>query len=492
MLRARLSAAPMGRAAQAASRTMRGGRGPRRTADAHTPSGRARSAHRWTAEAALAASKQQHLLLALKVAPSLFKVMELVLAPGGGVEAFLAGAVMRAAPTRVRALTCCILLDHKDKVRPDLSNLTYQAKQVCERLRAHAGPPGRVEEIPQPGGVVPRPAGWWLDGPQQPLKTPRPQPPLGGRMLPELDRWRLDRLEHLPDHAVLCFERALGRVDEWRKRTRAGATAAPPLALLQALIFIDQYPTAIASEADHFWMVALGRWATVTEMMRLFGVPERSHAWHALVRSKFTARQLVATLGRAVQVDAAAQAFGVALASLAVPPAGPPITYASACSGIDLMAVAFGKALGAPFVHVGASELDGDLAEALAGIHAHSGLTTADVTHDARDAGLAEAARPADVWSITPPCEAFSRRNHSRSEGGALEAASEIDLMLHYPRVHRPRAIVVENVDEPESRSVVSASLLSLPGYAWRTFASEAAALGQMARARRFWVGIRV
>ena len=73
-----------------------------------------------------------------------------------------------------------------------------------------------------------------------------------------------------------------------------------------------------------------------------------------------------------------------------------------------------------------------------------------------------------------------------------MTAASEIDRMLHYPRVHEPRAIVVENVDEPEARSVLSAALLSLPGYVWQTFGSEASRLGEMARGRRFWVGIRV
>jgi hypothetical protein len=483
----------MGIAAPASSRWSKGGRGPRRAAGTVTLSGRARSAPRWTAEAAIAASRQQHLLLAARVAPSLFKVMESVLAPGNGLDAFMKGTVLQTAPARVQQLTRAVLQHHKDKVAGNPASITYQAKQVCERLRAHAGPPGRVTEVPQPPPqAAARSPGWWLDSQCTQGKTPRQPPAEDGRMLPELARWGIERLGALPDHAVLCFERALGRVEAWRSKNRMSSTAPPEMKLLRAIVFTDHYPTSIASEADHFWMVALGRWATATEMMRLFGITEGSHVWDALIRSKFTSRQMVATLGRAVQVDAAAQAFALAVDGMVPRPGQTTLTYASACSGIDLMAVAFGKAVGTSFEHVGAAEIDEDLAAALADIHTRSGLTRSAVIGDAGDCDAIERARPADVWSITPPCESFSRRNHFRSEADVMTAASEIDRMLHYPRVHEPRAIVVENVDEPEARSVLSAALLSLPGYVWQTFGSEASRLGEMARGRRFWVGIRV
>ena len=153
--------------------------------------------------------------------------------------------------------------------------------------------------------------------------------------------------------------------------------------------------------------------------------------------------------------------------------------------------MAFGEALGAPFVHTGASELDADVRRALIDIHAPSGLTENSVLSDATDRTAVESAAPADVWSVTPPCESFSRRNHSRSEEDMVDAARDLDKMLHFPRTHRPGAIVVENVNEPEARSVIDAALLSLPGYEWVTFESDAQALGEMARERRFWVGTR-
>ena len=45
---------------------------------------------------------------------------------------------------------------------------------------------------------------------------------------------------------------------------------------------------------------------------------------------------------------------------------------------------------------------------------------------------------------------------------------------------------------EPESRSSIAAAVLSIAGYEWETFPSDAAEYGPMARKRRFWVGLRV
>ena len=475
-----------------ASRIAKGGRGRRRPQGDTTLTGRARSAHRWSTAAAVVASKQQHLLLAFTRATSLREVMQKAIACEAGVDAFIAGSVVRAAPRHVRQLIRCVLMDHSAKVAAAPAKLQYQATQITERLRAHAGAPGRVRDVAPPAVQrAPREPGWWLDRPgDQVVKQPRPPPPPHGRMLTGLANWDVGRLGRLPDHAVVCFERAEGRVAKWRADNDQEADAPPPERLLTALIFIHSYPTLIASEADHFWLIALGRWATATETMRLFQVPEGSGAWNALLGSAFTSRQLVATLGRAVHVGAAKQAFEMTASAPRADPSQPP-RYASACSGIDLMAVAFGEALGAPFVHTGASELDADVRRALIDIHAPSGLTENSVLSDATDRTAVESAAPADVWSVTPPCESLSRRNHSRSEEDMVDAARDLDKMLHFPRTHRPGAIVVENVNEPEARSVIDAALLSLPGYEWVTFESDAQALGEMARERRFWVGTR-
>ena len=96
---------------------------------------------------------------------------------------------------------------------------------------------------------------------------------------------------------------------------------------------------------------------------------------------------------------------------------------------------------------------------------------------------------PVDIWVLTPPCNSYSRRNHFRSDEDHVRAESDLDAMLTYARVHSPKAIVVENVDEPEARTGITAALLSVSGYSWVTFRSCASDYGPMARDRRFWVG---
>ena len=110
---------------------------------------------------------------------------------------------------------------------------------------------------------------------------------------------------------------------------------------------------------------------------------------------------------------------------------------------------------------------------------------------DARAAEATVDAPEVDLWVFTPPCEAYSRRNHKRSVAGVLSAATDLELMLAYPRALRPRAIVVENVDEPEARVAISAALLGIRDYEWQTFLSAASEYGPMERERRFWAGVR-
>ena len=145
--------------------------------------------------------------------------------------------------------------------------------------------------------------------------------------------------------------------------------------------------------------------------------------------------------------------------------------------------------MGVPWRYEFASELNSDIADILATGHAAHGLTRDAVHEEATSLAATVHAPPVDLWIATPPCESFSRRNHTTSDEDQLESASEFDCMLNYVRLHRPAAVVIENVDEPASRSAVTAVLLSVPGYTWQSFHSDAQAYGPMARARRIWVG---
>ena len=71
------------------------------------------------------------------------------------------------------------------------------------------------------------------------------------------------------------------------------------------------------------------------------------------------------------------------------------------------------------------------------------------------------------------------------------EAAMGIDAMLSYPRYHRPRGVIFENVDEVDACAVISAAVRSLHGYRWVSVSLDARDHGPMARRRRFWVGWR-
>ena len=400
---------------------------------------------------------------------------------------FLAGTAVRtAAQAPVRLLTA-YLHDKADKVLDQPARLTAIATEVRERIRAHAGPPGRIHDAPaEPlAAITPLAPGAWLDARQE--SVPRPRPPAEGRLLSGIATWDIGRLGFLPPWAVICYERANGRVRAWRTSANASSTAPPPLGLLRALVHTDTIPTALASDGDHYWLPALGRWASVSEVMRLFGVP--ADAPIADVMRTINPIRAVSAFGRSVHVAAMQRAMRIVLPALRTRcNTCEPLRYASACSGIDLAAVAL-DGLSIPWRYEFASELDSVTADILAQSHATHGLSRAAVHEDATSLAATVHAPPVDLWVATPPCESFSRRNHTTTEETQLDSASEFDLMLNYVRLHRPAAVIIENVDEPASRSAVSAALLSVPGYTWQSFHSDAHAYGPMARARRLWVG---
>ena len=62
---------------------------------------------------------------------------------------------------------------------------------------------------------------------------------------------------------------------------------------------------------------------------------------------------------------------------------------------------------------------------------------------------------------------------------------------LEYVREHSPAIAIVENVDVPVAHLVITAALLSLPGYTLVTCGSEALDSGDMSRRRRWWLVTR-
>ena len=404
-------------------------------------------------------------------------------------------------PERVPRLIASIVVHWAAKV-PSQANATLPqllerampvAAQMLNRMRTHSGP-AVASAVPAPRAAEPtmqrvQPRLWVRTASSEPQKR-RKVPEPDARVRKIMAELRTLRLGSLPPDAVVCPERAYGRVVDWRRKVGAGATAPPPMALLRALVHDGaDIPTLTGSAGDHYWLLADERWVTPDELMNLFAVPPSAPLRRLLApECAADALAIARAMGRAVYPICCENVLRQALQATTLPS---PVYYASACSGIDLFPVALDHVLGPEaWLYVHASEIRPRVADALAYAYAPRGLTSAAIVEDATSEAAGEWAPPADIWVCTPPCEAFSRRNHARSDSRSLATATAFDAMLDYPRHHRPRVIVVENVAEIDAHSVISAGLASLPGYTFLPPQQlDAAQYGPMARARRYWVG---
>ena len=391
-----------------------------------------------------------------------------------------------------------ILLAYANKVAHDIAaGATLQAAAqrravaFLQQLRSHSGPPGRTHtamaEHLLPCRLPDMSAGQWLQVAPAPVWA-RPAPPPDARLHRILAGWDLARLGPLPPHAVVCPERAEGRVVTWRRDSQQRSDAPPPMRLLRALVHTDPIPTLTASQADHYWLVALGRWMSPAEVMTAFGVPPESPirslvGRHPMDTVIMRPGELTACLGRAVHAESAEQALRLLLSRVALPI---PTHYASLCSGIDMFATALDAVLGsAAWQYTLAAECDRQIAAALACAWSPRGLTPAAVAADAATAPLTAA----DLCFWSPPCRTFSRRNHNRSAARVGDAVGDMLDMLAPVRAARPLALVVENVDEIDARAEVTAALMTLPGYEMVRLSMGPRA---MRRQRSWWLVWRV
>ena len=499
----------MPRAARAASRATRGGYGPRRSSSTYTATGRRRCAARWTAAAAIVFDKALATMQSAQQGLCMKDIVTELLLDQAARARFVSACALRQ-PDRVPDIIEAVIekwagaVPVAGAVPPDVRQKAagQAAAGLLSRMRTHAGPRGQCSvpsiaatQLPAPTLPKVEPMVWLR--PMVQGQKRRPAPEVDARIRRIVAGLHLERLGPLPADAVLVPERAEGRVLAWRRKTGAAATAPPPMALLRALVHSGSaFPTMVASQGDHFWLLALRRWATPGELMSLFGVPEG-----ALVRrlarpdDPMCPRHLAKCIGRAVQPHSAEVALRVALGGGLgfLARGGRPVRYVSACSGIDMFTVALDHVLGPTgWTYEAASERDRSLHGPLVRAYGLRGLSPEAIAPDATQREACAWAPAADIWVCTPPCEAFSRRNHERSDDRSLAAADDFDLMLDYPRYHRPRAIVVENVGEPEASSVLHAGLASIPGYAWRELKLKAATYGGAERVRVYWVGERL
>ena len=200
--------------------------------------------------------------------------------------------------------------------------------------------------------------------------------------------------------------------------------------------------------------------------------------------------QAVEALGEAVHGVVGAALVRRLQDTGAIPATG--VTYASAFSGIDVIAGAVHEATGGDWSHRMASEPVKCRRRVMATAWGPYGLSTERTHQDARSdaACLAESV---DLFAITPVCQPFSPRNHERSRAKQLRALADTHAALDYVRIARPRAVIVENVNAPEVVQPIDGILGRIPGYAWLKAIVDPRDLGAAsARTRCFWVGTRV
>ena len=90
--------------------------------------------------------------------------------------------------------------------------------------------------------------------------------------------------------------------------------------------------------------------------------------------------------------------------------------------------------------------------------------------------------------------DCHSKRNHKSTRKRKAEELAKVRRSFRYISRARPRAVVVENVDEAEVVVAISSLLGRIPGYRWeRMVVCPFVNYGEPVRRRRsFWVGRRL
>ena len=322
------------------------------------------------------------------------------------------------------------------------------------------------------------------------------------KLLARLSQWRLQP----GTIGALVPERARSRV----KHERRGSLTFPRDARFRdALVHKLVLPTLTAS--DHYFDLRAWRWWSPREVAAAFGVPPSSAISACLSGAElpFGPKRLVAALGRSVCVPVMARVIHRAVqATLPPPPAGEEATirYGSLFSGIDLSAVALeslvaGSLRSPPperlqvsrFEYVLAAESDADLRGLLGRAWASRGLRKPHIYEDARSL-LQSTVPDVHLLVVTPECCEFSPRKRGRMRVAQAKALQDTSDALEYVRRRQPRAVVLENVDEPGVVPFVDDMLGKIEAYRWeRVVIDPADHCGwPMHRRRAYWIGMRL
>ena len=213
---------------------------------------------------------------------------------------------------------------------------------------------------------------------------------------------------HLRGPAVVCFERAIGRLE-------IGAGGVPSAEDVNRVVATRVLPAAVTSPADLYVLLQPGsapRFPSVGEVARSFGNPRTSRVYRMLMSDSYLSPiQAVSCLGGAVHVDVARVLVRHVRDRGLLSPG---VRYGSACSGVWTARLRALEAELRKFEYVFASEVDATTRGALLGAWHAFGLTCARVYLDATGDPTIQAPSVGS-WFFSPPPAVRSRRATTRA-----------------------------------------------------------------------------
>jgi hypothetical protein len=377
-----------------------------------------------------------------------------------------------------------VMRDHRARhLLADESSLQKKVALLQRVIRRRAAECPTFKDLGIPHAVLADDASYaqFIDIAPRGKVRPTPTAASGQGPLAHLKAWGL--WDACPA-GVVVFGRAGDRVRAWRKGTGAGTATTPPAQLAFALVHTGVVPTATASRPDQFWLTEQQRYMSVREVCRVMGVRDDNPLSAALQRVRCPTNA-VSFLGRAIHVDIAKVILTFLKGMRVLPDT---LTYASACSGIDTFAAAVHDMWGDSWRYAHAAEPDTQPRNVLADAW---GLDPSNIYMDA-GSPEAQAAERADLFVLSPECNAFSRRRHGRDAGVIAGGAADAAHVMPFVMAAKAKVVVLENVDEPDAVASISTMLQDASAYFWRSQALDPSTHAGVParRERRFFIGI--
>ena len=377
-----------------------------------------------------------------------------------------------------------VMRDHRARhLLADESSLQKKVALLQRVIRRRAAECPTFKDLGIPHAVLADDASYaqFIDVAPRGKVRPTPTAASGQGPLAHLKAWGL--WDACPA-GVVVFGRAGDRVRAWRKGTGAGTATTPPAQLAFALVHTGVVPTATASRPDQFWLTEQQRYMSVREVCRVMGVRDDNPLSAALQRVRCPTNA-VSFLGRAIHVDIAKVILTFLKGMRVLPDT---LTYASACSGIDTFAAAVHDMWGDSWRYAHAAEPDTQPRNVLADAW---GLDPSNIYMDA-GSPEAQAAERADLFVLSPECNAFSRRRHGRDAGVIAGGAADAARVMPFVMAAKAKVVVLENVDEPDAVASISTMLQDASAYFWRSQALDPSTHAGVParRERRFFIGI--